>query len=103
MQIVNNELHFSTTERTQSIVETAAKTSRLEREFRKLLGHKVRVRSVIAVPGWEIESQTSEEHLVVNERNLSMLTGWKDQSDYLMDEDVDALNADLTARCSGVR
>ncbi len=102
VQLADNELHFSTTERTQSIVETAAKTSRLEREFRKLLGHKVRVRSVIAVPGWNVESQTSEKHLVVNERNLSMMTGWKDQSDYLMDEDVDALIADLTARCSGL-
>lgn len=101
VQLVENELHFSTTERTQSIVETAAKTSRLEREFRKLLGHKVRVRSVIAVPGWEVESQTSEKHLVVNERNLSMLSGWKDQRDYLMDEDVEALLADLTERCSG--
>lgn len=100
VQLVDNELHFSTKESAKSIVETVGKASRLEREFRKLLGHKVRVRSVIAVPGWDIECQSSEKHLVVNERNLSMLTGWKDKSDYLMDEDVEALVADLTARCS---
>jgi hypothetical protein len=64
-----------------------------------LLGHKVRVRSVIAAPGWEIGVQTNENHLLVNERNISMLRGWKDQSDYLMNEDVDALQKELTARC----
>jgi hypothetical protein len=28
-----------------------------------------------------------------------MLRGWRDQSDYLMNEDVDALQKELTARC----
>jgi hypothetical protein len=98
-----NELGFSSSEDTLSIVEKAAKASRLEREFRKLLGHKVRVRSVIAIPGWQIEAQTSEDHLLVNERTLSMLTGWRDERDHLMNEDVHSLLADLTARCSGLR
>ena len=44
--------------------------------------------------------QSSEEHLVVNERSLPMLRGWKDQDDYLMNEDVDALHALLTTRCT---
>ncbi len=96
-----NDLSFSSTDKTISIVDAAARTTRLENEFRKLLGHKVRVRSVIAVPGWQVQSQTNEKHLVVNERTISMLTGWKDERDYLMNEDVDALIADLNARCSG--
>jgi len=29
-----------------------------------------------------------------------MIRGWKDQTDYLMNEDVDALHEMLTSRCS---
>ena len=77
-----------------------ASATRLEKEIAQLLGHKVRVRSVIAVPGWEIGEQSSDKHLLVNERTIPMLRGWRDQSDYLMNEDVDALQKELTARCS---
>jgi hypothetical protein len=100
VDLCENELCFSSDDNTFSIVETAAKTSRLEREFRKLLGHKIRVRSVIAVPGWQVESQSNERHLVVNERTIAMLTGWKDERDYLLNEDVETVLADLTSRCS---
>ncbi len=100
--LAENELFFSSSEDGVSIVDVVARTKRLEKEFRQLLGHKIRVRSVIAVPGWDVESQANENHLVVNERTVAMLTGWRDQSDHLMNEDVDALLADLTARCSGI-
>jgi hypothetical protein len=96
----NNELQFDPTDKTQSIVATNANIASLEREFRRLLDHRVRVRSVIAIPGWEIGEQSSEEHLLVNEKNLPMLSGWKDQADFLMDEDVDALHKLLTMRCT---
>lgn len=96
----NNELHFEPSGKTHSIVPTNAKIASLEREFRRLLDHRVRVRSVIAIPGWDISEQGSEEHLLVNERNLPMLSGWKDQADYLMNEDVEALHNLLTTRCT---
>ena len=88
---------FGPAGKTQSVVATAKRTAALEREFRRLLDHRVRVRSVIAVPGWQVHEQTSEEHLVVNERSLPMLRGWKDEADYLMNEDVDALRKMLTS------
>ncbi len=69
---------------------------RLSASFSKLASHKIRVRSVIAVPGWDIDSQHGNKHLLVNERNLPMLTGWKSQSDYLMNEDVAAIQGFLT-------
>ena len=94
-----NDLHFSNTEKTLSIVNIIATTKRVEKEFRRITGKSIRVRSVIAVPGWDIKSQTSNEHLLVNERNLPMISGWKDQNDYLMNEDADALQQDLTGRC----
>lgn len=95
-----HELSFGANCKTRSLVSTNAKIASLEREFRRLLDHRVRVRSVIAIPGWDIAEQSSEEHLLVNERNLAMLSGWKDQADFLLNEDVDALHKLLTTRCT---
>jgi len=95
----DSSLSFSNTEDTTPAVEITASAARLEKEICQLLGHKIRVRSVIAVPGWDIGEQASERHLLVNERTIAMLRGWKDQSDYLMNEDVDTLQKELTVRC----
>lgn len=83
-----------------SVQRLGEKSAQLARELRKLTGNEIRVRSVIAVPGWEIDSQASTEYLAVNERNISMLTGWRDQKDYLLDEDVEAIHTMLTSRCT---
>jgi hypothetical protein len=93
------DLSFAGCDATVPVVEVTASTARLEKEICRMLGHKIRVRSVIAVPGWDIGDQASERHLLVNERTIAMLRGWKDRSDYLMNEDVDALQKELTARC----
>ena len=95
-----NTVEYSNGKADQSIVEIGAKTVRLQKEFRELLGHKIRVRSVIAVPGWDIGEQSCDKHLLVNERTIAMLSGWKDNSDYLMNEDVAALQTELLSRCA---
>lgn len=95
-----NHLNFENESQNQSIVVVVAKSGRLQKELRDLLGHKIRVRSVIAVPGWDVNEQGSDHHLLVNERTIGMVTGWKDNSDHLMNEDVDLLNKELTARCA---
>ena len=51
VRLNDNALQFPNAKLQHSIVDIAARTSRLEKDFRKLLGHKIRVRSVIAVPG----------------------------------------------------
>jgi len=99
VRLNDNALQFSNSKIENSIVDIAARTKRLEKEFHKLLGHAVRVRSVIAVPGWEVVEQAHELHLLVNERNIAMLKGWKDNTDHLMNEDVDALKKEMTAKC----
>jgi len=99
VQLSGNELHFVPRDNTVSIVDIAAKTTRLEKDFRHLLRNSIRVRSVIAVPGWNVQNQSSEGHLVVNEHTLPMLRGWKDEADYLMNEDADALQKHLTSSC----
>lgn len=99
VRLIGNALQFSNTDDDDSIVEISAKARRLEKEFTELLGHKVRVRSVIAAPGWEVVEQTNEDHLLVNERNIGMLSGWKDNSDHMMNEDVESIKNEMTARC----
>ncbi len=94
-----NMIRFSNSKTQYPIIKITAKTKRLEKEFQKVLGHSVRVRSVIALPGWAIGEQSNDAHLLVSERTLSMLSGWKDETDYLMNEDVHALKNELTARC----
>ena len=99
VRLLDNALQFPRAGVQCSIVDLAARTTRLEKDFRQLLGHKIRVRSVIAVPGWDIGEQSSEQHLLVNERNVAMLRGWRDNSDHLMNDDVDVLQKELTAKC----
>ncbi len=94
-----NAIEYANDGNVVSIVDVAAKTARLQKEFRDLLGHPVRVRSVIAVPGWDIGEQSTDEHLLVNERTIAMLSGWNDNSDHLMNDDVEILQTELTTRC----
>ena len=81
VRLEGQELNFAPGKPSLSLAEFSKRTQQLAREFRNILQHEVRVRSVVAVPGWEIESQASTEHLVVYERNLAMLRCWKDQND----------------------
>lgn len=82
------------------VTRSGKKSALLARDIRKVTGHEIRVRSVICVPGWEIDMQESNQYLLVNERNLAMLTGWRDRDDHLMNEDVEAIHKMLTKRCT---
>ena len=99
-RLQGDALSFAPGNESMSVARSGAKSAQLARELRKLVGHEIRVRSVITVPGWEIDSQNSNEYLIVNERNLAMLGGWKEQKDYLMNEDVDSIQKMLTERCT---
>ncbi len=99
-RIANDEVQFRPSRKTSDVTEIGNAVSELAHELSKRVGQNVRVRSVVAVPGWNISSQNGGEHLLVNERNLPMLRGWKDQTEYLMNEDVDAIQTWLSARCT---
>ena len=71
----------------------------LSKALSKVIGHPIRVRSVIAVPGWNVASTDSDQHLLVNEKNVVMLTGWTDPDTYLMDDDVAQIHDYLAASC----
>ena len=93
-------LKFANAKAPDSVARSGHKSDRLAKELSKLTGHNIRVRSVISVPGWEVETQESSKYLVVNERNIAMLTGWKEQKDYLLNEDVESIQKLLTDRCT---
>lgn len=93
-------LAFSNSKHEFSIVDIAASVARLQKDLSLHAGNVLRVRSVIAVPGWDIPEQYGSDHLVVNERTLPMITGWKDQAGFLMNEDVDAVQNYLTGLCT---
>jgi hypothetical protein len=95
-RLSGEELHLGNT--SHSLERLTNNAHHLSAAFSKLAGHKVPVRSVVAIPGWDVDSQQGNKHLLVNERTLPMLTGWKSRSDYLMNEDVAAIVEYLTDR-----
>ncbi len=95
-----HNLTWSNAKEPVSLVEVTAGAQRLGRDLREVAAHPIRVRSVIAVPGWEVSEQLGHHHLLVNERTLPMLRGWRSREDFLLDEDVDAVHAALSARCA---
>lgn len=99
VSINGGELSFAADD-TVSLDACAQAAAWLATEIKKQLCHPVRVRTVVACPGWDIDVQSGEHFLVVNERNVAMLTGWKDQGDLLLNEDVEAVHRMLTDRCS---
>jgi hypothetical protein len=92
-------VEFSSAKKAMDIKAQATATQRLEKELSKQVGRPLRVRSVIATPGWNIERQQDPNHLLVNERTLTMIRGWKDHADHLMDDEVEHLQTYLTERC----
>lgn len=100
VRLQGHSLLFSNSKAHQSVVPIAASAARLQKQLSLHVGNVIRVRSVIAVPGWQIPEQLSRDHLLVNERTLPMITGWKHQDDYLMNEDVSLVQSYLTELCT---
>jgi hypothetical protein len=92
VRLKNDALMFAPGKESLSLVNFGIKVRQLSVQFRKLVGQEVSIRKVVAVPGWEVDAQESSEYLVVNERNLMMMGGWKDSSDYLLNEDVEMIH-----------
>lgn len=99
VRLSHSELSFAPGGFVISLGEFAARAKQFAKLVNNELGHQVLVRPVIAVPGWEIESQASEEFLLVNERNVAMLRGWRDEKDYLMNDEVETIQTLLRQSC----
>jgi len=100
VQLEEDSIIFASRHEPVAIGSFKAITARLGCECSRAVKHDVHVRCVIAVPGWEVTTQSGNDILLVNERNISMIGGWKDQRDFLMNEDIDVVHELLTARCT---
>lgn len=98
--VSGDTLDFGDERRNVSLAYARKLADRFSRECGKLLGNPPHVRLVVAVPGWEVTAQGAQDLLVANERNIGMLAGWRDQRDYLMNEDVDRLQQHLDEHCA---
>jgi hypothetical protein len=67
----------------------------------KILSHKIRVRPVVAVPGWEVGPAQSPagDAVLVNEKNAMMLLRFSQPADHIFDEDVAKLQEQLHQMC----
>lgn len=100
LTLSNQVLDFAAGRYLVPLAETSKIVDRFARECSKIVQHEVHVRLVVAVPGWDIGAQSDDNILITNERNLAMLTGWKDERDYLLNEDAEALQKYLDERCA---
>ncbi|HZD52655.1 MAG TPA: hypothetical protein VE175_06380 [Woeseiaceae bacterium] len=100
LRLRGDQLLFAPGDYRVALTPCIERSDLLARQLGKALKISLRVRTVIAVPGWEIEAQPGDACLIVNERNLVMLRGWKNADEYLMHEDVKRLEELLTDRCT---
>ena len=93
-----SSLIFGTTRTTSPVGASVNRMTGLSKEFSQVVGHPIKVRSVIAVPGWNVTATHSDKHLLVNEKTVVMLTGWTDPDTYLMDDEVTKIDEYLVRK-----
>jgi hypothetical protein len=100
VRLNDSNLVFGNAKTSAPVGVSVNRVSGLSKELSKIIGHPIRVRSVIALPGWNVAATDTENHLLVNEKTVVMLTGWTDPDTYLMDDDVEQIHGYLAARCT---
>jgi len=95
----NDGLDFDGAKDTAAVASSLRKAGQLSAMLSKVTTEPVKARSVIAVPGWRVGGPSQDHILLVNEKNLVMLTGWTSKESYLMDEDVEQIIKYLSNRC----
>lgn len=83
-----------------SLAAIDAIVKRLQHQLSKPLGRMIRVRAVVAVPGWRPTRREFRDMMIASERDIVMLQGWRNASDSLLKEDVERLQDDLVSRSS---
>ena len=95
----DNALDFDGVKDQTSLAAALRRSSRLSAALTKVTAEPVKTRPVIAVPGWRVGGPSHDQLLLVNEKNLMMMTGWTDKDSYLMDEDVAQIIEHLSKCC----
>lgn len=88
-------LHLGDEKLSQPLASALRNCRWLSEHLYGIVGHEIPVRSVLVVPGWSVRREGENSHLLVNERNVAMFTGWKQDDAYLMKEDMAKIQAEL--------
>ncbi len=100
VRLKKGQLHFEPGQASVSLAEHRKKVELLARELTPVVGHPVKVLSVIGVPGCQVLPTGSDQDLVVNEKSCVMLVGWRVSDAYLMDEEVEKITEFLLGSCN---
>lgn len=100
VRLKGSQLDFDGVKVTGPVARFASQVVHLSRQISEVIGQPVKVRSVIAVPGWRIGSPGTDQYLLINEKTAVIITGWTDAEAYLMKEDVDLICRYLEKHCS---
>ena len=100
VRLNGSQLDFDGIKVTEPVDRLASQVGHLSQQLSEVISQPVKVRSVIAVPGWRIGSLGTDRYLLVNEKTAVILTGWTDTEAYLMNEDVDLICKYLEKHCS---
>lgn len=71
----------------------------LARDLSRQTGKPIAVCPVLVVPGWPLTCAAQPDFPVVNERNIDLIVQWSRPESWLLDEEVESLQAHLTERC----
>ena len=86
-ELKNGKLRLGGNAEALPVGDAARNMTLLSAALSRIVGHRVPVRSVLAVPGWHCVPSGAGNHLVLNESSLAMVTSWNTPDAYLMDED----------------
>ena len=103
VRLKKGQFHFEPGQDSVNLAEHHKKIALLARELTPVVGHPVKVLSVIGVPGCQVLPAGSDQDLVVNERSCVMLVGWRVSVAYLMDEEVQKITEFLLGSCNRQR
>lgn len=96
VELRNGKLNFGELTEALPVGEAAKNMTLLGAALTRAVGHRVLVRSALAVPGWQCRPDGNAHHLLLNESNIVMLPSWNTPDAYLMDEDIRSIEAALT-------
>lgn len=99
VELRNRQLHFNGTPDNRPVNNAVRKAKWLGDELSRAVGNPIKARSVLVVPGWEIQSPGGKECLIVNERNIAMIFGWTRPDAYLMEDEIDRIAEYLSKSC----
>ena len=71
-----------------------------EQNLSGVVGHAIKVRSVIVTPGWGTTPDADAKHLLLTEKSIVIVTQWKRDDEKLMDDAIKRTVAYLRKACS---